>query len=77
MAMGEEQSGGGAVDGHRGKRRRRATTPTGNDVGMYLRAWATYEDGHCDPCDTKKTAHAISANPVQADPSNKPPSFLG
>ena len=50
-------------------------TPTGDDVGMYLRAWATYEDGHCDPCDTKKTAHAISANPVQADPSNEAPSF--
>ena len=51
-------------------------TPTKDDVGMYLRATATYQDGHCDPCDTKKTAHAISANPVQADPRNKPPEFL-
>ena len=43
-------------------------TPTEDDVGMYLRATATYEDGHCEPCDPKKTAEAISANPVQADP---------
>ena len=53
-------------------------TPTGDDVGMYLRALATYDDGQCGlsgSCDTKKTAHAISANPVQADPSNKAPSF--
>ena len=57
-------------------------TPTADDVGMYLRALAAYDDGHCGfsdtgatPCDPKKTAHAISANPVQADPSNEPPSF--
>ena len=50
--------------------------PTEDDVGMYLRATATYEDGHCsNPCDPKKTAHAVSANPVQADPSNKAPMF--
>ena len=49
--------------------------PTKDDVGMYLRATATYIDGHCEPCDPKKTAQAISANPVQADPRNKPPSF--
>ena len=46
-------------------------TPTKDDVGMYLRATATYIDGQCEPCEPKKTAHAISANPVQADPSNK------
>ena len=51
-------------------------TPTEDDVGMYLRATATYDDGHCTPCDTKKTAHAISVNPVQADPSNQAPRFL-
>ena len=51
-------------------------TPTKDDVGMYLRATATYIDGHCDPCDLKKTAQAISANPVQADPRNKDPEFL-
>ena len=51
-------------------------TPTEDDVGMYLRATATYLDGQCEPCDPKKTAEAISANPVQADPSNKAPRFL-
>ena len=35
---------------------------------MYLRATATYEDGHCAPCDTKKTAQVVSANAVQAEP---------
>ena len=49
--------------------------PTKGDVGMYLRATATYEDGNCDPCDIKKTARAVTANPVQADPSNKMPVF--
>ena len=43
---------------------------------MYLRATATYIDGQCEPCAPKKTAEAISANPVQADPSNKAPMFL-
>ena len=50
--------------------------PTQADVGMYLRATATYIDGECEPCEPKKTAHAISANPVQADPGNKAPRFL-
>ena len=50
--------------------------PTEDDVGMYLRATATYIDGECEPCEPKKTAHAISANPVQADPGNKAPRFL-
>ncbi len=49
----------------------KAYTPTRADVGMYLRATATYDDGH----GTGKTAEAISANPVQADPSNKAPEF--
>ena len=53
-----------------------AYMPSGDDVGMYLRATATYTDGHCEPCAPKKTAQAISANPVQADPSNDPPRFL-
>ena len=51
-------------------------TPTEDDVGMYLRATATYIDGQCEPCAPKKTAEAVSANPVQADPSNKAPRFL-
>ncbi len=54
----------------------RSYTPTEDDVDMYLRATATYTDGQCEPCDPKKTARAISANPVQADPSNKLPRFL-
>ena len=47
-----------------------------NDVGVYLRATATYDDGHCSPCDTKKTEQAISANAVRAKPYvNAPPVF--
>ena len=53
-----------------------AYTPTQVDVGMYLRATATYIDGECEPCEPKKTAQAVSANPVQADPRNKAPKFL-
>ena len=53
-----------------------AYTPSQADVGMYLRATATYLDGQCEPCKPKKTAEAVSANPVQADPSNKAPRFL-
>ena len=53
-----------------------AYTPTTDDVGMYLQATATYIDGHCEPCEPKKTAQAVSANPVQADPRNKAPKFL-
>ena len=44
-----------------------AYTPRQADVGMYLRATATYDDGE----GKGKSAEAISANPVQADPSNK------
>ena len=47
-------------------------TPSGDDVGMYLRATATYDDGE----GKGKSAEAVSANPVQADPSNDPPRFL-
>ena len=54
----------------------KAYTPTKIDVGMYLRARVTYIDGHCEPCEPKKTAQAVSANPVQADPSNQAPKFL-
>ena len=46
--------------------------PTEDDVGMYLRVTATYEDGEGEG----KSAEAVSANPVQADPSNKDPRFL-
>ena len=48
-----------------------AYTPTEDDVGMYLRARVTYDDGEGDG----KSAEAISANPVQANPSNDPPEF--
>ena len=50
----------------------RSYTPTEDDVGMYLRATATYDDGEGEG----KSAEAVSANPVQADPSNKAPMFL-
>ena len=33
---------------------------------MYLRVTATYEDGNCAPCNTKKTAQVISENAVLA-----------
>ena len=47
-----------------------------NDVGVYLRVTATYDDGHCPSCDTKKTEQAISANAVRAKPYvNAPPVF--
>ena len=48
-----------------------------SDVGMYLRATATYDDNHCDgPCEPKKTAHAVSAYPVRAkDYVNNAPVF--
>ena len=38
-------------------------TPVADDVGKYLRATASYDDGHGD----KKTAHGVSTNSVQAD----------
>ena len=50
----------------------RSYTPTKDDVGMYLRAAATYDDGE----GKGKSAEAVSANPVQADPRNKDPRFL-
>ena len=46
-------------------------TPVADDVGKYLRATASYDDGHGD----KKTAHRVSTNSVQADTSNKDPVF--
>ena len=53
-----------------------AYTPRTGDVGMYLRATATYEDGRCRPCDTKNTAQAVSVNAVRAKPyANVPPVF--
>ena len=56
--------------------REKSYTPSEDDAGMYLRATATYEDGHCAPCDTKKTAQAVSANSVQAEPyTNSAPEF--
>ena len=50
--------------------------PTEDDVGMYLRATATYEDGHCTACAPKKTAQVVSVNAVAAkDYVNQPPVF--
>ena len=46
-------------------------TPTADDVGSYLRATATYDDGHGED----KTAEKVSANTVLADTSNKAPVF--
>ena len=47
-------------------------TPTEDDVDMYLRATATYDDGEGEG----KTAHIVSANPVRAKPyGNAPPVF--
>ncbi len=47
-------------------------TPDADDVGRYLRAVATYDDGH----GTGKTATAVSANRVQeAPPVPEPPVF--
>ena len=46
-------------------------TPTADDVGMYLRATASYDDGHGED----KTAHGVTDNDVLADTSNKPPVF--
>ena len=49
-----------------------AYTPAADDVDNYLRATASYDDGH----GSKKTADQVSDNPVQADTSNKAPVFL-
>ena len=46
-------------------------TPVADDVDSYLRATASYDDGHGG----KKTADKVSDNPVQADTSNKAPVF--
>ena len=47
-------------------------TPVADDVGGYLRAVASYDDGH----GTGKTASAVSANRVQAAPPDpEPPVF--
>ena len=47
-------------------------TPVADDVGSYLRAVASYDDGH----GTGKTASAVSANRVQAAPPDpEPPVF--
>ena len=46
-------------------------TPVADDVDNYLRATASYDDGH----GSKKTADKVSDNPVQADTSNKAPVF--
>ena len=47
--------------------------PAADVVGMYLRATATYDDRHGDD----KTAMAVSANAVRAEPSgtNSDPIF--
>ena len=46
-------------------------TPVADDVGKYLRAMASYDDGHGGT----KNANGVSPNPVQADTSNKAPVF--
>ena len=50
-------------------------TPGADDVGRYLRATATYKDGHSGSDGDDKTAHGISDNAVRADTSNKAPVF--
>ena len=50
----------------------RSYTPVADDVGSYLRAVASYDDGHGDD----KSATAVSANRVQeAPPAPEPPVF--
>ena len=50
----------------------RKYTPVADDVGMYLRATATYDDREGEG----KTAHMVSANPVRATPyENAAPVF--
>ena len=49
-------------------------TPVDGDVGKYLRATASYTDGH----GPGKDANAVSANPVQTAPAtNSAPAFSG
>ena len=51
-------------------------TPVEDDVDMYLRVTATYDDGHCTSCVTKKVALAISTNRVvKKDYINTAPEF--
>ena len=51
-------------------------TPGEDDVGMYLRATANYDDGHCVPCNPKKMAQVVSTNSVQVkDYANTDPMF--
>ena len=50
--------------------------PTKDDAGKWLRATASYLDGHCPDCAVKKTAQAVSDNPVRATPyMNEAPVF--
>ena len=46
-------------------------TPTADDVGSYLRATASYNDGHGEG----ETANGVTDNDVLADTSNKAPVF--
>ena len=50
-------------------------TPTADDVDKYLRATASYSDGHTTGDDADKTAHGVSDHTVLADTSNKAPVF--
>ena len=50
-------------------------TPTADDVGSYLRATASYTDGHSDGDGADKTANEVSDHAVEPDMSNKPPVF--
>ena len=49
--------------------------PPAEDVGNYLRATASYTDGHSDGESEDKTANKVSDNPVLADTSNKSARF--
>ena len=45
-----------------------AYTPTKADVGMYLRATATYEDGHCRPCEPEEDGPRHLSQPGSGGP---------
>ena len=65
-------STGTAIDNVASGSNTRFYTPVASDVGSYLRAVASYDDGH----GTGKSATAVSANRVQeAPPTPEPPVF--
>ncbi len=65
-------STGTAIDNVASGSNTRFYTPVASDVGSYLRAVVSYDDGH----GTGKSATAVSANRVQeAPPTPEPPEF--